>query len=551
MSFFSNRLQAAQIALNVLGVIVLVLFVLLVSPALINSDSASGILLANDLVRTGSLLSKGWVYVSDSLTLDGRVQVAMLGALFWGTSVKTFIFTAAVGAAFAAWTAYSLARLLGASRYNAATASLVLLLGPSLIYQDLVVGLSVSMQMGLVLLFVASCVRYAFRGKATGHLLIALAIVLLMSTSSPKKAIAYLVLPMLATGVALPVLQWMGSGLASAARNRVLLVLPMLLLVAAAGHLWHAHLLQGLSVNASYAKLQLALTPDHVVHNLKLASVLYVRFAGAKDGLFPLLAVTVTSLALLVGFLFPLLPSGRRLVEDGREPGGKPLQLFASATGFVYLFVLAGTLAIALYILSYDQIKVYYGIYYLLIPLCPLAAVAACVSTRSMGLGGKAVRVALLAMLVVGIANSVSMLMTFPKDYFGISKNQKTTHAEKLVAIQWLRSHGVHHGFANYWDANALTLLSDGQVEVTSALTPAGGKVFRRHSWLASEQRINYVPHGEKWFVAIPVRRGAVSMPPGCLPADEQVTVGGYRIFLYRQPPAGCLPAQVGFGKGG
>lgn len=544
MSIASDKLPVVQMALNALGAIVLLLFVLLVSPALINSDSASGILLANDLVKAGSLLSKDWVYVSDSLTLDGRVQVAMLGALLWGGSIKTFIFAAVIGAGFAAWAAYALARLLGASRCNAATACLVLLLGPSPIYQDLVVGLSVSMQMGLALLFVASYVRYTFRGRSIWHLFIALAILLLMSTSSPKKAIAYLVLPMLATGVALPVLQWMGSGLANATRNRLLLSMPTWLLVAAAGYFLHAHLLQELSVNISYAKLELALTPAHVIDNLKLVTALYVRFAGGADGLFPLMAVAVTSLTLAIVFLIPLMPGIQPKAEAGGVGRGG-LRLYSSATGFVYLFVLAGTLAIGFYILTYDQIKVYYGIYYLLIPLCPMASVAACVSTGSRGLGGKLVRVVLLAMLVVGVANAMWMTVAFPMGYFGISKNQKTTHAEKLAAIEWLRTHGVHHGFANYWDANALTLLSDGGIQVTSALTPAGGKVLRRHSWLANAARINYVPDGEKWFVAIPVRRRAVSMPAACMPADEQATVGGYRIFVYRHPSAGCLPAQV------
>lgn len=546
MAVQAGKLQMAQAALNALGIVVLLLFVLLVSPGLINSDSAAGILLANDLIKTGSVLSRDWVYVSDSVSLDGRVQVAMLGALIWGASVKTFVFTAAVGAGFAAWAAYALGRLLGASRRDATTACLLLLLGPSLIYQDLVVGLGISVQMGLVLLFVASCVRHAFHGRAPLHLFIGLAILLVMSASSPKKAIAYLVLPMLATGVALPLLQRLGSGLTDNTRNRLLLAVPMWLIAAAAGYLLHAHLLQGLSVNASYAKIELDLTPEHVVDNLKLAAALYARFAGGSDGMLPQVAVIVTTLALAVCFLVPLMPGINPMPRIGQKDARGGMQLFASAPGFVYLFVLAGTLSIGLYVLTYDQIKVYYGIYYLLIPLCPLAPFAASTVTGSQDRSRRLVRATLVMMLLVGVGKAVWVMTAFPNDYFGISKNQKTTHAEKTAAIDWLRTRGVSRGFANYWDANAMTLLSDGALQVTSALTPAGGKTIKRHAWLASKARVNYVPDGEKWFVAIPVRRRAVSMPPACLPGDEQATVGGYRIFVYRQPPPGCLPAQIG-----
>jgi hypothetical protein len=528
------QLANIQITLNMASAVLLGLFLLLVSPFLVNSDSAATILLADELVKAGTLLSKDWVYVSDSLSLDGRVQVAMLGAALWGASVKAFVFTAIAGAGFALWACYSLARLLQASRVNAGTAGLLLVLGPSLIYQDMVIGLGISMQMGLVLLFVAALIRYAYLGGNAFQLLIALAIAFLMSTSSPKKAVAYVLMPAMAA-IALQLLLMIRAAWSHevSCLRRMQWILPALAVTTLAGYFLHVELLNGLLLNSSYAKLDLILTPAHVLGNIETAGTLYARFAGAGAGIIALATVLGTTIALGVILAAPF--SQRRR------------QFFVGADGFVYLYAVLGALGIIGYLLTYEEIKIYYGIYYLLIPISPLLAVAARIASGphgyiGRGIGAEAVRVTLMVMLFFGAINAAQALLAFPEDYFGISKNQKTTHREQLEAIAWLRDEGLQHGFANYWDANSMTLLSDGALQVASALTPAGGRDIRRHAWLSSTERINFIPKNERWFVALPIRRRAVSMPKACVPADAEVEVGGYRIFVYSGTVRGCLP---------
>lgn len=532
------RLTNAQMILNAGSALLLGLFLARVSPLLVNSDSAATILLADELVKAGTLLSRQWVYVSDSLSLDGRVQVAMLGAALWGPSVKTFIFTGAAGAIFSLLASYWLARLLQASRANAVTAALVLLLGPSLIYQDLVLGLGITMQIGLVLLFVGCFIRYAFLRGPMFHLLVALAIVFLMSVSSPKKAAAYVLVPVVAA-IALHLMTTRAGGQRAVQdRRRMWWGMPAVVTAAAIGSFIHAKLLAEALHNSSYARLDLVLTPAHALANLKTAGTLLVRFAGGGEGGTAALAVATALSALAIIMVAPLM-RGRRSALSG--PAG-----FASAYGVL------GTLGVLGYILVYEDIKIFYGIYYLLIPFSPLLAVAASVASEPDFAGGRrvgasAVRAALVAMLLLGAINAGRALLDFPDAYFGISKNQKATHSEQMQAIAWLRQHGLRHGFANYWDANAITLLSDGAIQVTSALTPAGGGEIRRHGWLSSISRINYTPREGEWFIAVPKRRRAVVMPEDCLPAKTQAEVGGYRIFVYEGALQGCLPPPMHF----
>jgi hypothetical protein len=360
---------SVQALVNLAAAIALLVFAVAWSASFINSDSDSTILLADQLVHAGRWLSRDWAYVSDSLTLDGRLQLAMLGALAWGPGTATFVFSACAGAAFAFAASVLLARVLGADWLQSTSAALLLLLGPSLIYLDVVIGLGVSVQMGLVACFLALLVVYVFRQGRLATLAGAFAIALLMTASSPKKALAYTLLPLLAGGGAVVLAGWAGSGLEPARRNRLLLAMGVGCLVAASGAWLHAQLLHGLVVDNSYARLALALTPERVAANFEELVELAARFAGGLHLVAPLAAVAITGLVWAMLLAAPVLDPQRR-------------QSLAQMHGFVYLFVLAGVGGILVYLLTYEDIKPYNGINYALIPLSPLLPLAASTATR-------------------------------------------------------------------------------------------------------------------------------------------------------------------------
>jgi hypothetical protein len=515
--------------------IALLVFLLAWSASFINSDSASTILLADQLAHAGRLVSRDWAYVSDSLGFDGRLQIAMLGALAFGPTTTTSVFSACLGAGFAFASSALLARLLGADWLQACSGALLLLLGPSLIYLDVVVGLGISVQMGLVCCYLALLVTFVFRRGHVATLLGALAVALLMTASSPKKALVYTLLPLLASGSLLALAGWAGSGLERARRSRLLLAMGLACATALLGWWLHVMLLRDVFVDTSYATLALALTPGRIATNSAKLVELAAHFAGSRHLLLPQAAVAITTMVWLLLLVAPVLDVRRR-------------QLFSQGQGFVYLFALAGFGGIVVYLLTYENIKPFYGIYYALIPLSPLLPVAATVASRAEPAALRhAVRVALMLGLLPGIANVCALPSAGPSAYAGMSIKQRTTHRDQLAATHWLRQHGFDRGFATYWEANTITLLSGGAIQVTPIRTPAGGRLVRRMAWLADRDRVNYMPGNERWFILLPVRQHRATLPPSCLPAASEAIVAGNRLYTYERPMPGCLQKPVRF----
>jgi hypothetical protein len=519
----SPLLPKAHLAFNLACGLLLVATVFVLGPHLINSDSASGLLLARDLARTGGWIDPDWAYVSDSLMLDGRLPVAMLGAWLLHDPVSIFVFTAMVGAAFAFLGCYLLSRVLGASCAYAVTAGLVLLLGPAMLYLNTVVGLAVSIQIGLVLCFVAALTRFLFDRASLLALNCALAILLVVAISSPMKAIAYLVIPTVATCMVMLAGARAGAPLDADCRRRMMLVLVTTVLLATVGFALHRLLVMDLYVDTSYATVELALSPAHLWDNVRLVLELLGRFAGSQNRFVRRLSVTVASAATLVAILAPVV-------------GVRWRTLLASRQGFAWIFAIVGGAVIGAYLITYESIKPYYGVYYLLVPAAPLFPLAAW-SATSVPLR-IVVRAALFLTLACSAANATYLVTVPGLRYSSMSIKQRTGHRDHVAAVKWLRSRGITRGFATYWEANTLTFLSNGDIRATPVRTPLGGRMVRRMAWLGRE----------RWFILLPVRQRLVKLPPTCLPAALEARVADSRIYVYDRPMPGCLQAPVPFG---
>ena len=529
-----------QVAINVAGALALLAFLLLLSPGFINSDSASGVLLAGDLVRAGRWLSPDWAYVSDSLTIDGRVQLAMAASLLWGTSVVTFVATACMGAVFAFAASYCLSRQLGASPRDAVTAALVLLLGPSFIYMDLVLGLTISIQMAWVLWFVVAIAGYVHARRTPLLLLVAFGIVLLLAVSSPKKAVAYVALPYLAATFAVLAAGWLERDAVRAVRGRLLAGAAAVCIACAAGHVVHQYLLHGLTLYAGYARMHVALSPDRVVDNLRLCWRLLLRFAGDGNSLLQAGSVVLALSASIILMVAPWIRTRR-------------VEWIAGPAGFACLFALLGLAGIGAYLLTYEDIKVWYGIYYALMPACPLLSVCAAVAgERAVGNAAFASRAGLILVLLLGVCNVAFLAWQPPRGYLGIGKNQTRTHLQRSVLVDWLLANDLERGYALYWDANAMTLLSNGKLQVGAVGRTRTGNKLRRFAWLTSKARVNYQPtDGEAWFIALPTRGKGPELPVACLPAERRLQIQRYDVHVYRRAMPGCLPPGVRFGPRG
>jgi hypothetical protein len=506
---------------------VLAAFVWMLVPPLVNSDSAAVVLLANELVKSGRWLSPDWYYVSDSLMLDGSVHAARLGVLLFGATVDAARFTAAIGAILALLAGCWLGEVLSAKRTHALVATAALLLGPSLIYQDLVIGLPTTFQIALALALLACAIRFGVQGRGWWHLWLACPMVLLLSCSAPKKALVYALFPLIA-GVASQLV------LARDARHRRMWsLLASSILAWAIGDWLHGWFKHGLVVNTSYARMSFIPDPGHVLDNLGTICALAWRFAGGGSGV---VAAIAAALAIACWATLVVAPVAAR----------RPWQALRGERGFAYCFAMGGTLAIFAYLLLYEQIRLYYGIYYGVVTASPLFLLAA---RAANGENGKArawtSRGALAGLLCLGIATTAMACIRFPADYSGFSKNQRSTSAERTQAIDWLLANGYRRGFSDYWDANAMTLVSSGRLQVGSFHFLPRRSRTSRHAWLSSVDRTNFGPGREQWFIAINARRRALKPTTACLPADGMVAVSSYRIYLYHQPMPGCLAPPV------
>jgi hypothetical protein len=110
------------------------------------------------------------------------------------------------------------------------------------------------------------------------------------------------------------------------------------------------------------------------------------------------------------------------------------MRFLATRQGFAYLFSISGIATILAYLLTYEQIKIYYGIYYLLVPCAVLAAVLAWTASGDVPLARKcAAGSALVVFLLLGMVNVASLMAGLPRDYLGISKNQATTNDQRAT----------------------------------------------------------------------------------------------------------------------
>ena len=509
-------------------------FVWMLVPPLVNSDSAAVVLLANELVKSGRWLSLDWYYVSDSLMLDGSVHAARLGVLLFGATVDAARFTVAIGAILALLAGCWLGEVLSTKRTHALIATSALLLGPSLIYQDLMLGLPVTFQVALVLALLACAIRFGVQKGAAWHLVLAGSLVMLMSASTPKKALVYMLVPVIGGVVS----QWFPSrGRGESATNdhrRLWALLAVSACAWGAGNWLHALFKQGLVVNTSYARMSLVPEPTHILHNLGTIGTLAWRFAGGGGGAFAAIAAV---LAIACWFWLVVAPVATR----------KPWQALRGERGFAYGFAMGGTLAIGAYLLLYEEVRLYYGIYYALVPASPLFVLAAARASDEAGTKARAwaSRGALAGLLCLGIATTAMACIKFPADYFGFSKKETATSGERGQAIEWLLANGYRRGFSDYWEANSMTLVTGGKLQVGWLLVSRSKDRTYRQAWLSSSDRANFVPGHEKWFIAVNARRRALKPTTDCLPADRMVTVSSYRLYLYSEPKPGCLPPPI------
>jgi hypothetical protein len=101
-----------------------------------------------------------------------------------------------------------------------------------------------------------------------------------------------------------------------------------------------------------------------------------------------------------------------------------------------------------------------------------------------------------------------------------------------------LIEHGLHKGYATYWEANVTTLASNGAIEVCPILAGARIKPFR---WLVSDDCFDFPAAGDRYFVAFR-RNEAARIDRDAYTADLGrphlvAKVADYELWIYEPGP--------------
>lgn len=497
-------------------------------PQYLHSDSAGIVLLADEILRTGQWLPRSWHYVSDSIWILDGPQIALPFVAALGPTALALACAASAAAAVFLISTFALGRASGLRKWPAATTALFAVSGASMIYSDVVLGMMMTASLSISALMLLTAVT-ALRAKnyALPSLVCAAALALLFVTN-PRKALVFGALPLLA---ALMVCAYCARDIAESEqfreRGRFLLVASFV--ACCAGALAHALLLPTLRMDDSYARFYPSLDlATAVTGNARTFFRLLLMFLGVgADGYAAGAAQTAVRLhrALSALTMLTLFAAGAVLAYRRKN---------LTALVFAVFSIGAATL-VALALLTGEGIKEYYGIYYLIYAAVPGVVVSFyCVSAMPRW----ACNAVLLAIVAPTLLLSARNHVFGDPAYLGPGIAQRTSHAQKTELMSWLEHEGLRYGYSVFWEANTITVLSNGHVH----LIPASIRrdVFEPFRWWVSEREIAKAASQRPVFIAIP-RAGKAAVTDACAKGAVVHELTSYRVYVFQDGVAHCL----------
>ena len=111
-----------------------------------------------------------------------------------------------------------------------------------------------------------------------------------------------------------------------------------------------------------------------------------------------------------------------------------------------------------------------------------------------------------------------------------------------MEAVDAIRARGLTHGYATFWNANIVTELSNGEIEVTSVGLTRGedGQIaLQPYRWLETEE--SFEPVQGSTFVLLDIWEDEAAHERMIQLGAEKAEIDGY-IELYILPDASVLP---------
>lgn len=491
----------------------------------INSDSASVVLLAEDIVRSGQWMPSTWQYVSDGIPVLSNAHLAVPFVAVLGPSVLAHALTAACGAALMLFGLFQLGRATSLDPEWSFLGATVVLSGTSMIYADLLLGQMVSVELAKLGLFIAALLRLAQGRNVSVNLGLVCVLLAIQFTASPRKAFAFFLFPALVALILQALAPW-GRDALLRCNPRAVLALLVATLVGAAAHQWLAG---QLSVNTQYASFVPAAGTARVGNNLLMFWELAFKFLDLSgDGpALPNWAQLISHQSRVASTATFIAGAGLCAWHATHERNQSLLLLTA--------FVIASAVTILGALLLGSGIKPHYGIYYLVYAGAPAVFLVFHGLLRvAPQLRLSAIALALLPALLLSAKNSILADPAKGVGYSGPSERQTTDNKDKQRLIDWLHTRRLDRGYALFWDANAMTVLSGGRIRVAPLR-----KRIEPFMWLTSTALLEDVRRSPDVFVAIPLATTDAPAPADCLGSSTHL-VGAYRVHILDHDAASC-----------
>lgn len=481
--------------------------------AYLDSDMSSELALAQHLARKGALVSGEWYYSTEVRLLSTQLVFTPLMALFghnWRL-VRT-LGCMLLLAMMAASTLFA-CRAAGAKRpISLVLAGLGISVCSPLYAQNVIIGAYYIPHIALGMLFVGGVLRR--KGRCASAALLLLSFVLGVCS------VRYL-LQIVAPCVAALLLRAVFPG---EREKRDGMVFPLLLLAfAGAGYALSTKLMPMLfHENTGYYSGMMWRSWSANDMGLLLQNVLYglLSALGFQESIEVLSLHGIGNALVLLTVACAILLSIRGL---------KNPQMGENSRRMVWTAFFCALLSLAAFMLISS---VYFDRYWIPVLAMSLPALAACLSAEENAILRRLSILLLAGTVLLESALCINHSMRHP---------QVDTEM-RMEAVNVLQERGLTHGYATFWNANIVTELSNGEIEVTTVeLTQGqdGQTVLKPYRWLETEE--SFRPVQGSTFVLLGTWEDEKAHERMIQLGAEKAGIDGY-IELYILPDASVLP---------
>lgn len=427
----------------------------------LHSDAANTILLAVESVRTRSIVAPSWYWANGDLWVLAPHLYAIPLVAWWGAGPKQLLVTVIVGFAVdVAALAWSYRRL-GASPLAAALATAVTLVAWShmhvlYVYVELAYGFITTTYVVLFALFAVLTARVARVGEERGRDArvvgaASAAFMFLLAVGNPTRGLVFGVAP-LAVAFAWP---WRGIRLGA----RVTGALAAAAGWVAARVVYHDVLLPRITRSSPTGLVDLVVeSPAQIAANLKMIAGGLFEACGATGRADALAVPTAIVLTLAFARVAAEVVSSRALTK----------------IRFVCVAALVQLAGVAAPLVAGNLMVTPLSVRYLMPSLLTLLGLAALLAAGDLRGEGPRARVSAAWVALVPIAAIASLTRVLGGCASDDATGRCARRPPHAVLAAELSRRGLAHGFASYWNANVVTLFSDGR-------THACGVIFGAH----------------------------------------------------------------------